>query len=285
MLRYLDPRRLLAAARDLLDSYESPPDGEFSPTYADVCVTRAILKSRGLPTEIVLEILVWAEYEPIREFTSTQTCTVSASNMSAGRCLTAGVLTPDTIRSLSARRSTIKVKEVEFVFSSRDQGWTTEGTEGTFNTSSWLEVSILRPMPNFQRPNGQRQQKYSPMFFQSPVIRQSTLMQYGETLVERPEEAQRGCQGGEGAFAWYLQGNRVASQGRCEEYRVVWGVDHHEGNEGAGDGLGFLEALREGDEIVVWARAKVSFASEAFPLHVLILTSIWDGNVWLRVST
>jgi hypothetical protein len=31
-----------------------------------------------------------------------------------------------------------------------DQGWTTEDTEGTYQTSSWFEVSILRP----KQPNG-----------------------------------------------------------------------------------------------------------------------------------
>jgi len=282
MLRYFDPRSLVAAGWNWLNTIDSPPEGTFSPTYADVCVARAILKSRGLPTEIVLEILDWAEYEPVREFASTQTCTVSAPDTFMARCLTAGVLTQDAIRSLSARQSDIKVKEIEFIISSRDQGWTSEGTDGTFNTSSWLEVSILRPMPNFRRPNGLNlaPRKHE---LQSPATLQPMLMRSGKTLVARPEEARHGIQDGEGDLAWYLQGNRVATERRCEEYRVVWGEDRHEGNEGSGDGLGFLDALREGDEIVVWARAKVSFQVD-FPDVRTDPQSIPDGNVSSRGS-
>ena len=40
-------------------------------------------------------------------------------------------------------------------------------------------------------------------------------------------------------------------------YNVVWAQEHWVGNEGSGKGEGFLEALKEGDRILVWARAKI----------------------------
>lgn len=70
-----------------------------------------------------------------------------------------------------------------------------------------------------------------------------------------------------GTHAWYLQGNQVARATSLFEgemvkrYRVIWGCKANprwEGNEGAGRGEGFVDSLREGDRILVWARAKVS---------------------------
>ncbi|KAF2685620.1 hypothetical protein K458DRAFT_476976 [Lentithecium fluviatile CBS 122367] len=256
MLRFFDLGRLMAAGRNLLDSLETPCENVvFSPTYADVCVARALLKARGLPTELVLEILEWAEYEPVREFSSTEGQTASAHNRAVRSCLNAGVLTKNTLRDLKTASVSTKVKEIEFVISSRDQGWTSEGTDGTFQTSSWLEVSIVRPTGLYpSRALGGGVPPISGA--QRPTDLQTMFARRGMTLVTRPEEAGWGIQNGEGHLAWYLQGNRVASRGRFSEYRVVWAVNHREGNEGAGDGLGFLEALGEGDRIVVWARAK-----------------------------
>lgn len=39
----------------------------------------------------------------------------------------------------------LKVREIEFTIVSHDQRWTTEPTKGTYETSSWFEVTILRP--------------------------------------------------------------------------------------------------------------------------------------------
>ena len=71
----------------------------------------------------------------------------------------------------------------------------------------------------------------------------------------------------EGKHSWYLQGNQVARSTSVFEgemvkrYHVVWGSKDNprfEGNEGAGRGLGFVDSLREGDVIGVFANAKVS---------------------------
>jgi hypothetical protein len=265
MFRSLRLRPLFAAGRDLLGLHAAPgalsttPNDKdpFSITYADVCVTRAMLKAFGLPTEIVLEILEWAEYEPIRKFATTQSQTAYAPGNEMKLCLDAGILSKDILHSLSAGRLKVKIKEIEFLISSRDQGATDQGTDGTFNTSSWLEVSILR----FDAPSLQQGSSRSSVISQPLRIlgqHQMITRPQEQRLVARPEEAGRGIQDGEDNRAWYLQGNRVASRGRNSRYRVAWTADRHEGNEGAGDGLGFLQALRDGDRILVWARAKVS---------------------------
>lgn len=72
----------------------------------------------------------------------------------------------------------------------------------------------------------------------------------------QPGSDQQGPQFGEPRYAWYLQGNQVASR-QEPLYRVVWAADRFEGNTGAGRGEGFFDALEQGDFIVVWARAKV----------------------------
>lgn len=78
----------------------------------------------------------------------------------------------------------------------------------------------------------------------------------GWTFVERPSSAQRYPQEGEENIAWYLQGNRVATE-VSELSKVLWATDKWVGNEGSGKGEGFLEELKKGDLILIWARAKV----------------------------
>jgi len=80
----------------------------------------------------------------------------------------------------------------------------------------------------------------------------------GWSLVKRPESALQGPQDGEGDLAWYLQGNRVA--GPKDEYQIGWTEGGSRGNQGAGRGEGFVRELKQGDRILVWARAKVSVA-------------------------
>jgi hypothetical protein len=142
---------------------------------------------------------------------------------------------------------------------SRDQGWTSENTRGTFSTSSWLEVSILRDELNINSllPTP----RLVNTWINSPLDYHTNMVGRGWSLVKRPESALQGPQGGEGDYAWYLQGNRVVAG--PQDYHVAWderGLSEvNEGNEGAGSGQGFLHALRPGDHVLVWARAKVRF--------------------------
>jgi len=230
----------------------------WTPSYADICIARAMLKSRGLPTELVLDILEYAQYVPEVEFTTTQRTVASAPSSSAVVCLVAGVLADDITHKLGSPKAKLKTTEIEFHIDSHDQGWTSEQTQGTFDTSSWLEVSIVRGenrMPN------NHQESLSNAYtnnYNNPVTMHHHLRTKGQKLVARPAEASIGPQGGEEPLAWYLQGNRVTERENTK-YRVLWGRDHHEANEdneGAGTGVKFVEGLQEGDSVVVWARAK-----------------------------
>ena len=75
----------------------------------------------------------------------------------------------------------------------------------------------------------------------------------------------------EGVHAWYVQGNQITFQGGEDEpmdyrpierrYWVRWGCAENpvwDGDEGSGKGEGFIESLRDGDCILLWARVKVS---------------------------
>lgn len=228
--------------------------------YVDVLQARAQLKALGLPMELVLEILDYAEYWPSRRFSSEEGKTVKvAASMfrasAAGLCLDVDVFHDAIVDRLRKSGEKVRIKAINFEIRSRDQGWTSEPTRGTFSTSSWLETSILRGVDDYNT-------KLPPScwldsVFESPQSFQEHVTSRGWQLVTRPEYAEQGPQGGEGDLAWYLQGNRVATQGRTEGYEVCWMHDGHEGNEGSGTGESFLSELKEGDRLLVWARAKV----------------------------
>jgi hypothetical protein len=249
-------------------------------TYASVLEARSILKTIGLPTELALQILDHAEYWPSLSFSSQtrqliKARATSASPSAATLCLAAPILNPDSLRYDGEKP---RVKAIDFHIRSRDQGWTSEPTRGTFHTSSWTEVSLLRGIPPTAASNGSERDVsglppscWLPAVFASPASFLTHILPSGWSLVPRPEGAEQGPQGGEGGLAWFLQGNRVATEGRCEEYSVRWvrGVgereeeeeEEEEEREGKGSGEGFVENVREGDWLLVWARAKVCCTS------------------------
>lgn len=232
-----------------------------TPSYADVRTARAHLKALNLPTEIILQILDYAEYWPKYEIEHRQTTAANARHghgTAAALCFSASLYDNPLVEALKANGETPKVKSVEFEVESADQGWTSEDTKGTFHTSSWVEVSILRGMDRGTAQEGGRDD-YT---LSSPLDYHNSLSSEG--LVKRPASAQQGPQGGEGDFAWYLQGNRVVA-GFCN-YQTLWtedGSQTDEGNEGAGSGEGFIRELRDGDKLLVWARAKVCTVANA----------------------
>jgi hypothetical protein len=183
-----------------------------------------------------------------------------------------------------------------------DQGWTTEETKGTFATSSWFEVSILRPqllkgrlhrrgtVPSLvsagrdhSSGHGNVESAFLAMFpegSQRLVPRPSSdteyLRQHCSEMVLITQDSKSAPLGvtNEGQHAWYLQGNEVARSASVfdgemvRRYAVVWGNKsnpHWEGNDGSGLGEGFIESIDQNDWIVIWARAKVSIA-EHWPL-------------------
>ncbi|KAG9204662.1 hypothetical protein G6514_000446 [Epicoccum nigrum] len=248
-------------------------------TYASVLEARSILKTTGLPTELALQILDHAEYWPSLSFSSHTPRLIKArathtSPSAATLCLAAPILNPD---SLHTHGETPRVKAIDFHIRSRDQGWTSEPTRGTFHTSSWTEVSLLRGAPTNTPSStaaptnsfgsetdvsGLPPSCWLSAVFASPASFLAHILPRGWNLVPRPEEAEQGPQEGEGGLAWFLQGNRVATAGSCEEYSVRWirdaggGEEREEEEEGRGGGEGFVESVREGDWLLVWARAK-----------------------------
>ncbi|KAF2007963.1 hypothetical protein P154DRAFT_528609 [Amniculicola lignicola CBS 123094] len=228
----------------------------YAPSYTAIVVVRALLESMRLPTELVLDILDRACYWPEQNFESTERISAEGNWASHGQsssakvCLYADILSEDFVRSCGEEKP--KVKEVEFEIKAHDQGWTSENTRGTYETTSWLETSILRRDP----ASGNHAAIHKDALtnnFGSPKHLQNNIHDLGWTLVVRPGE-DRYPQNGEGNFAWYLQGNKVSAPARL--VRVVWGEQRHEGNAGTGDQQHFLENLQEGDNILVWARAK-----------------------------
>jgi hypothetical protein len=258
---------LLSGLQSILSSFTSPqpPDnGPWILDYEDVLAARALLKTLGLPMELALEVLDYAQYWPTREFFTDEGTTVKAAatmfrSSAAALCLSADIFNDPVVDGLRAGGEKVKIKAIEFHVRSRDQGWTSERTQGTFSTSSWLEASILRGVEDYNTT-------FPPScwldsVFASPLSFQEHVMPHGWQLVKRSEHAEQGPQGGEGDLAWYLQGNRVATQGRSENYHILWTQDSCEGNEGAGRGEGFLSELKEGDRLLIWARAKVGHFS------------------------
>jgi len=229
-----------------------------TPSYADVCQVRALLKTLNLPTELVLQILDHAHYYPQHTFFTSpeqpkRAMPVGRSSSHAVLCLDASIFNNATADPIRKGGEIPKIRSIAFEIVSHDQGWTSERTERTYATSSWLEVSILRT------DGGDLSRVPSPQFvhehFSDPSQFHDSVRSRGWYLVKRPQEAEQGPQGGEGDMAWYLQGNRVAAKkGR---YYVAWARDgDNEGNEGAGAGEGFLRELRDKDRMLIWARAK-----------------------------
>ncbi|KAF2184669.1 hypothetical protein K469DRAFT_633387 [Zopfia rhizophila CBS 207.26] len=255
----------------------------FIPSSVDVQTVRSILASRGLPAELVLEILDYARYWVPYTNEYTVGCKMAdeewSLDFSQARLYNWARLPPVDPIACEYRH----LREIEFVIVSHDQGWTTENTAGTYNTSSWFETSIIRrndpehiicSVTTFPSINDK---------FRNLEEVQAYLVPFGWTLVSRPsvdvEPQRRHCpemmkvesgshpfsEVDEGKYAWYLQGNQVARgysvfHGELvRRYRVVWGCSSNlnfEGNEGAGRGEGFVDSLEEGDILAIFARAK-----------------------------
>lgn len=248
-------KSFLSSVGSLFGWHQAPasqPSTTFTtPTYADVCQARALLKTLNIPTELVLQILDYADYYPQHTFVTSPEhpkhaqAKWSNGNVDACLCLDAGIFNNTTADPIRKGGEVPKIKSLTFEIDSHDQGWTSERTQGTYQTSSWLEVSVLRtdgsdvsrvPSPSFVNQH-----------FRDPGQFHDSLRDRDWYLVRKP-------QGGERDFAWYLQGNKVAAQ--KGHYSVTWAQDGAEGNEGAGSGEGLLKEVRDGDRLLVWARAQ-----------------------------
>jgi hypothetical protein len=110
----------------------------YTPSYADICDARNLLRSLKLPAELVLQILDDAEYWPSLRFTGQGTTRAGARADypdSATVQFSAGILPANIREELGIRgeNENPKLREVEFEILSRDQGWTSKGTESEYN--------------------------------------------------------------------------------------------------------------------------------------------------------
>jgi hypothetical protein len=264
----------------------------FVPTRDDLESARAILTSFHLPNELALWILDEAHYWVEVETYSKEHIILVDGAWSLDYSATYPYIYVPAYPWLGlplAPKEQLKIREISFTIVSHDQGWTTEDKQGTYQTSSWFEASIVRPkgVPLSQRHRLQpglrrlremnvRGQTVDGVCAASDIMHSSGMVE----LVRRPSsgiESQRShctemievkSQGvKEGEYAWYLQGNEVAREKSVFEgemikrYNVTWGSKAnpvHATSEGAGNGDGFIDTLDQGDFICVWARAKAS---------------------------
>jgi len=207
-----------------------------------------------LPIELALTILDYADYVPHILTRAPRKVSVSASSGLArdGRRninLRAIVCTPPV--PTAARR----VKEITFWTSSRDQGNSGESREvkGTYRCSwTWFEAMILRPVDG--EVGGDTE-------VDEDIARQG----YFDTTDENKEWPPRGYQLVEGG-PWRVQTN-INSSWTTREHVVRWHFREKEEEpveidelgyvieNGAGQGIGFVRALKPGDKVVLLARA------------------------------
>ncbi|KAH7087639.1 hypothetical protein FB567DRAFT_592312 [Paraphoma chrysanthemicola] len=256
---------------------------------------RTTLASFGLPNEIILTILDDARYwvEHRRESTDLKVLMDEAFSLDYSAAYPYLAIQASWCSSYDDSE-TPKLKEVEFLLVSHDQGWTTEDTHGTYTTSSFWEVSIIRPNGRFSSHKSllafsrwlrdtQEDLKVYPSLESA-----SRTLSGSHSLVRRPAasmEAQRlHCNemtsitigeddaddqmmsaSKEGEHAWYLQSNEVArgvsvfDDEMVPRHKITWGCSAYPnwtGNAGTGSGEGFVDRIQHGDWIVLWARAK-----------------------------
>jgi hypothetical protein len=127
------------------------------PSYADACSVLEILKFFKLPTELALEVLEHAAYWPSWQSSMRQSCHASTNaglRRNQGGAHDAVICfdspMPDSQLLPYIEQKSIKIKEVQFDFVSRDQGWTSENTTGkteNFHISHLL-YEQTPPCPN-----------------------------------------------------------------------------------------------------------------------------------------
>lgn len=259
----------------------------FIPTLHDIHKARAILASLRLPNELAFCILDQARYWMELEMESKEHIVLVDGAWSVDYSAAYPYLYVPAYQWPHIPH--LKIREVTFTIVSHDQGWTTEDTQGTYRTSSWFEVSIIRPkavstsrrhrlQPGLRRLREMnvRGETVDGVCAASNIMHSSGMVD----LVRRPSstmEPQRShctemmvvkSQGvKEGEHAWYLQGNEVAREKSVFEgemvkrYNITWGCKENPvqtTSKGAGNGDGFIDNLERDDFICVWARAKVS---------------------------
>jgi hypothetical protein len=264
----------------------------FAPTLNDLNSVIAILAAFRLPNELALSILDCARYWTEYKVEYTDPIILVDEHWSLDYSAAYPYL---HVPVYHGQHEPLKIREIAFTIVSHDQGWTSEQTIGSYETSSWFEASILRPKEAYSSVQEYRSQcttrRLREMINQSEtadsiaaashimlpdgsldlVRRPSSVMEPQRLhCAEMMEVKSEGVK--EGECAWYLQGNQVARENSVFEgemikrYNVTWGckANHTQAtDEGAGSGEDFIDSLQKDDIICVWARAKVGVESVA----------------------
>ncbi|KAI1396217.1 hypothetical protein F4819DRAFT_475940 [Hypoxylon fuscum] len=137
-------------------------------------------------------------------------------------------------------------QRVIFQTRAADQGWATFGGEGTFeNSHTWFETRILRPFPGNQDVT--LDVSLLPTWWDVAAAR-GALRESGWDFVE-----------GEGGHITWRVCNNITACSEYRDYKVEWrrGIQTEVEDERAvGRGEGFVELLKPGFVVVLWARAE-----------------------------
>ncbi|KAL5387900.1 hypothetical protein DPSP01_003298 [Paraphaeosphaeria sporulosa] len=277
---------------------------------SDVFDVRALLAAKRLPNELVLAILDHARYwVEVRHEKAVLDALVHDEHSLEFSAAYPYMVIPTTTSTHGPSSEVSKLREIEIILVSHDQGWSTTGTRHTYQqSSSFWEASILRPiakddvnhvprlMTKFEEDRS-RNGNYRSVESAAQAMFPRELYH----LLRRPDqdmEPQRlHCREmidltmdekdpndkyleatQEGEHAWFLQCNVVARgvslfHGEMvPRHHIIWSCKNHPrwvGNDGSGQGEGFVDAVKPGDCIVLWTRIKRQFwENHAYGVHV-----------------
>ena len=140
-----------------------------------------------------------------------------------------------------------------------EKGPASAGGNGNYhNSHTWFEASILRPVsipsdPAIEDVHSDGKMRLCPI----PPTSHQWFLQKEHQFIPTPD--------GRG-IVWHVH-NNVTAQEDPSERRVKWragerlelGEDKESMRIGMGDGEGFVQSLRSGDRVALWARAEVRF--------------------------
>ena len=256
-----------APAPEFQFEFDPVPGTAYTPTLDDVFEVQGLL-ARFAPPELILHILDLADYRPRVCASRHDAVSYRVNDFSWRPGLVAFVAglylrTP----ALPAPRSGAPIRATRITFQLRasDQGWADFGGHGTYhNSHTWFEASILRRKPG----HGDDDESDEAALNSDEVLRnpfntieraEERLAELGWHLVRRDDDGG----GGDGTVraSWFVHTN-ITAHALYHNYRVSWVrgvVDEVPRNPLVmGDGRGFLDALRPGDRVVLWALAEVS---------------------------
>lgn len=180
-----------------------------------------------------------------------------------------------------AEDENLRVKRVKISIRSHDQGWGGEpGTQGTYTGSwTWFEASILRPTSppaqhgageassSHDHAQGQQQQQQrleaDDAIFEEVMDRRGSPEDFLDDMRTRFALQPVKRSENEDGIVWLVQRNLCANSAE-REHNIVWPVSASDDPDataeeleerGAGDGRGFVESLKGGDRVALWARA------------------------------